>query len=92
MRAKEDNEVSTLNDLCKLVLDQKIGEMDSYELVISDWSISGRKGKRRMGFRLTTVVTIGGVRYELASANEICFEHGELTLALPKSALTLTGA
>jgi hypothetical protein len=78
----------SMSDLNKFVFDHVQSNLDGMELVLDDWRISGRSGKRKMRFSLKIVAKVADKRYVLAESEEVCYESGSLTLQLPDKALT----
>ena len=80
-----------LSDLAKYLIDEIENSIVDYDLVLSDWKISGRAGRRTLKHKYRLVVTTeSGKKYALFEEDVTAYENGDLTYALPKKSLSLT--
>jgi hypothetical protein len=90
---ERDANVGSASDLGALVYDQVATWVTDYEVLVKNFEITGRSGKRRI--KATIVMRLGvdtgnGPRfYDLTTNDADWSEEGTLTLTLPKRAWSL---
>lgn len=85
-----------LNDLAKALIDECKNNLTHFDMVLDEWEITGRKGSRKMKFRIRLVAstdadhkTCRRKKYVLSSTPGWCYEDGSVTIDLPMKSMTL---